>query len=204
MNKDFETKTSGENNTEPESNKKTVYDEIFDWIRSAAVALICVLFIFSFCFRWVVISGESMENTLLDGERVIVSGLFYEPKCGDIVIISRNYTNDKAFEMEENGLIIKRVIATGGQTVDIDFDRGVVLVDGKELDEPYTKTPTYVSGGTQFPLEVPDGKVFVLGDNRRESLDSRYPVIGLIDERYILGKALFRVFPLSKFGDLYE
>ena len=100
-------------------------------------------------------------------------------------------------------MIIKRVIAVEGQTVDIDLDAGKVYVDGEELDEPYIKAPTHVSGEeVEYPLTVPQGEVFVMGDNRPVSYDSRY--MGTIDTRYILGKAILRVYPFSKFGGLYD
>jgi signal peptidase I len=138
-----------------------------------------------------------MNNTLIHGERVIITNLFYEPKAGDIVVISRNKENSIFTATKDNEPIIKRVIALEGQTVDIDFEAGIVYVDGIALDEPYTKTPTNTRSDVQFPVIVDEGCVFVLGDNRGNSLDSRSTRVGCVDERYIVGKVLFRFFPLG-------
>ena len=149
-----------------------------------------VLLVFSLLFRVVVVSGQSMENTLLHGDWILLlSNVFYgEPKQGDVVVVCK--------ESYDNGTpIIKRVIATEGQRVDIDFDEGIVYVDGKALSEPYTLSPTNKDEGMDFPQTVPKGCVFVLGDNRNKSKDSRSEEIGFIDEREILGKALFVLFP---------
>lgn len=200
-------------NTDIETNKnrKTEDDNlrkmIFEWLETIIVSVLLVVFVFTFVFRVVGIDGDSMENTLINGERVIVSNFFYEPQQGDIVVISRNYTNNTSLSSYDyTSPIIKRVIATGGQTVDIDFENGIVYVDDFPLDEPYTKTPTNVKADIDFPVEVPEGHIFVLGDNRNESLDSRYSIIGnygMIDTRYVLGKALIRIFPFNKMGGIY-
>ena len=145
------------------------------------------------------------EYTLLEGQKVIITNLFYEPKVGDIVVVSRNTFND-VHNIEQSSMpIIKRVIATEGQTVDIDFTTGIVYVDGKALDEPYTKTPTNVKHDIEFPVIVDEGCIFVLGDNRNESLDSRSSRIGdygMVDTRYVLGHAIYRIFPFDAVGGL--
>ncbi len=191
---------------EPEVKQKgSVTGEIFEWLDVLATAIITVVIIFSLIFRVATISGESMTNTLQDKDKVIITNLAYTPKKGDIVVISRNADNSVEGVTTGQVPIIKRVIAVAGQTVDIDFERGVVSVDGVELDEPYTRTPTNRMGDVKFPVYVPDGYVFVLGDNRNDSLDSRYMQIGdggLVDIRYILGHAVLRVFPFSSFGRL--
>ena len=141
-------------------------------------------------FRVVIVSGPSMYNTLLDGDYLLVlSNLFYhEPEHGDVIIISK--------EAFDNGKpIVKRVIATEGQTVDIDFDAGIVYVDGNALDEPYTHTDTNLQEGISFPLVVEENCIFVLGDNRNSSKDSRNPEIGQIDKREVLGKVCFLFLP---------
>ena len=159
----------------------------------AAMILITLLF-----FRVVVVSGTSMCRTLLDGDYLLVlSNAFYgEPEYGDIVVISK--------ESFDNGEpIVKRVIATEGQLVDIDFELGIVYVDGVALDEPYTNTATNTQEGMHFPLYVEEGCVFVLGDNRNVSRDSRSKEIGLIDEQEIIGKVVFLFMPGTNGEDIY-
>lgn len=180
---------------------------VFDWLEVLVHAIIVVVICFSFVFRIATIDGPSMENTLHNGERVIISNLFYKPKVGDIVVISRNKENSVFTINDSNTPIIKRIIATEGQTVDIDFEEGIVYVDGIALDEPYTKTPTNRKWDVEFPVTVNEGCVFVLGDNRNDSLDSRVAHIGeygMIDTRYILGHAVYRIFPFNKIGKLDE
>ncbi|MBQ8266820.1 MAG: signal peptidase I [Clostridia bacterium] len=180
---------------------------IFDWLEVLVHAIIAVVICFSFLFRIATIDGPSMENTLHNGERVIISNLFYEPKVGDIVVISRNAENSVYTMNESNTPIIKRIIATEGQTVDIDFEEGIVYVDGIALEEPYTKTPTNRKWDIEFPVTVDEGCIFVLGDNRNDSMDSRDSRIGeygMIDTRYILGHAIYRVFPFDKIGKIDE
>ena len=154
--------------------------------------------------RVVVVDGPSMMDTLQDGDVLIMSQFNYKPKVGDIVIISRNYENDVLYqETSSKSVIIKRIIAVEGQTVDIDTEAGIVYVDGKAIDEPYIKDPTTVNRGTEYPLYVGKGEVFVMGDNRLVSLDSRSSEVGLIDSKYILGKAMVRLFPISEAGTIY-
>lgn len=191
--------------TQNEVKKSTLKNDVFEWLEILISALMILVILFTFVFKIVAISGESMENTLYSGEKVIVSNIGYTPQYGDIVVISRN-ANNLADKQDANTPIIKRVIATEGQVVDIDFFEGIVYVDGVALEEPYIKTPTNLSEGVEFPVVVDNGCVFVLGDNRNDSTDSRSPNIGdggMIDTRYILGKALFRIFPFNKFGGLY-
>ena len=156
-----------------------------------------VLLIFSFLFRVVVVSGPSMNATLVDGDWLILIGnvLYTEPKQGDIIVASKDSFDDGA-------PIIKRVIATEGQTVDIDFVSGIVYVDEKPLDEAYILTPTFLDEGVSFPLTVKKGCVFVMGDNRGNSKDSRSPEIGQIDQREILGRAIFLMLPGNDGGRL--
>ena len=153
------------------------------------------ILLFSLCFRVVVVSGPSMKDTLIDGDVLfLVSNVFYtHPKRGDIIVASK--------DSYDNGTpIIKRVIAVEGQEVFIDFENGVVKVDGIVLEEPYIRTLTTNDEGVQFPVTVPEGCVFVLGDNRENSMDSRSHVIGMIDKREILGKAIFLAIPGSAGG----
>ena len=152
--------------------------------------LAIVMVVFVLLFRIVVVSGSSMYSTLWNGDWLLVTGsAFYrEPQVGDIIVASKDSFNS-------GEPIIKRVIATENQTVDIDFERGVVIVDGVELHESYTYTPTNVEEGVIFPITIAENCVFVMGDNRNGSRDSRDPSIGMIDRREILGKALFLIFP---------
>ena len=177
--------------------------DIFEWLEVIVTAMLAVVVVFTLVFKVVTIDGGSMRETLHNGDKVVISNLFYTPKQKDIVVISRNI--DNSYESESQAPIIKRVIATEGQIVDIDFNTGVVYVDGVALDEPYTRTPTNLSYDIQFPVKVDDGCVFVLGDNRNDSHDSRSSLIGnngMIDTRYILGKAILKVFPFSEIGGI--
>ena len=160
------------------------------YLHDVIVYLVIICILFSLVFRIVVVSGTSMNLTLLDGDYLLlISNLIYQdPKYGDVVVVSKQ-------SFDDGKPIVKRVIATEGQTVDIDFLSGTVYVDGKALDEDYAWTKTKSHGGVQFPLTVDEGCVFVLGDNRGNSRDSRYPDIGLIDEREILGKAIILFVP---------
>ena len=163
--------------------------------------LVCLLsgivLVLLLLFRIVVVSGPSMNATLIDGDYLLLlSNVFYgEPKHGDIIVATKA-------DFKNGEPIIKRVIATEGQTVDIDFDAGIVFVDGTPLDEPYTLTPTNQEEGMTFPLTVEEGCIFVMGDNRNMSKDSRNPEIGLIDTRQVLGKAIFLIFPGNNGGQL--
>ena len=157
--------------------------------------LMAILLIFLIFFRIIVVSGDSMYSTLVDGDYVLLlNNLFYpEPQQGDIVVISK--------ESFDNGSpIVKRVIATEGQTVDIDEMTATVYVDGIPLEETYINTPTTHSGTTQFPLVVEEGCLFVMGDNRGVSLDSRDQRIGQVDRREVLGKAIYLMIPGSNHG----
>ena len=152
--------------------------------------LIAIMIIFLLLFRVIVVSGDSMKATLIDGDYLLcLSNVFYkDPQPGDVIIASKESFDDGA-------AIIKRVIATEGQIVDIDFDQGIVYVDGLPLEEDYILNLTTRSEGVIFPLIVEEGCIFVLGDNRGVSKDSRHPEIGLIDTRQVLGKAIFLMLP---------
>lgn len=161
-----------------------------EYLHDIVYILAVILLVFTFLVRMVVVSGSSMFSTLADGDYLL---LLDHPLCGDleygdIVVASMDRFHD-------GEPIVKRVIATEGQTVDIDFEQGIVYVDGKALDEPYTYTKTTLDEGMKFPLVVREGCVFLMGDNRNNSRDSRDPIIGQVDQREILGKALFLVLP---------
>ncbi len=178
--------------TEAAKNETTTRGEIYDWMQSLIFALIICIVVFVFFFRIVDVVGDSMNPTLIDGDKLLVSDVLYTPKQGDIVIFRKDEYKPEA--------LVKRVIATEGQTIDIDFDRGRVYVDGELLDEPYIAELTKNQLDFQGPQTVPDGCVFVMGDNRNASSDSRKAEIGMVDERLIVGKVLLRVFPLDSIG----
>ena len=185
---DEETAVEEPNNEKPKKNdrKKTVLTYLHD----LAYLLAVVLVLFLVFFRVVVVSGPSMNDTLNDGDYLLlINGLFFgEYQQGDVIVASKDSFRD-------GEPIIKRVIATEGQTVDIDFVNGIVYVDGKALDEPYISSGTYLPEGVTFPLVVKENHIFVLGDNRMNSKDSRSNEIGQIDCREVLGKAIFLIFP---------
>ena len=154
-----------------------------------------MLTIYMLVFRVVVVVGPSMYNTLVDGDRLLlISSTFYrEPKQGDIVVCSKD-------SFDNGSCFVKRIIATEGQEVYIDFERDEVYVDGILLEEDYTFSPTIRDEGVEFPLIVGEGQIFVMGDNRQNSTDSRSPMIGLVDERQIVGKAIFIISPGNNGG----
>ncbi len=163
---------------------------IFDVVDSVKGAVIVVFLVFALLFKAVGVDGDSMYPTLKDGDWVAVSGMSVSIERGDIVVVTQPW--------ERNVPIIKRVIAIGGDVVDIDFENSEVFVNGIKIDEPYIAEPTAVNYDVEFPVTVDEGKLFVMGDNRNVSLDSRSTKIGMIDERYVLGKALGRIYPFSE------
>ncbi len=180
--------------------KKTVFAaEVLDYLEVIVVAICVVILLFSFAFRLCRVKGESMENTLFDGEALIVSDLFYTPERGDIVVFHQTG--------KLNEPVVKRIIATEGETVHIQHSYQTMIItvtdeNGKEtvLKEDYMKydgIPLYLN---DMIVTVPKGQLFVLGDNRNNSKDSRHADIGLVDERRVLGKVMFRVTPFSRFG----
>ncbi|MBR7132952.1 MAG: signal peptidase I [Clostridia bacterium] len=197
----------------PEPQKRTIGQEVLEWLDVLVTAIVAVVIVFTLLFRVATISGNSMLNTLIGanpyngsvGDKVIITNLAYTPEYGDIVVISRNIENTVESQLTAEEPIIKRVIAVGGQTVDIDFETGTVYVDGKALEEDYISSPTVDAADVQFPVYVPEGYIFVLGDNRGDSLDSRSSRIGengLVDTRYVLGHAIYRIFPFNRIGRL--
>ena len=160
------------------------------YLHDLVIYVSVIIIVFLLLFRIIVVSGDSMNSTLIDGDYLLlISNSFYrEPEQGDIVVVSKQ-------EHDGGTPIVKRVIAVEGQIVDIDFEKGIVYVDGVALDEPYVNTPTNRQEGMAFPLLVEEGCYFVLGDNRNNSKDSRHPNIGLVDRREILGKAILLILP---------
>ncbi len=185
--------------TEPK--KKRVLKEALDWIISIAVALLAVILINQFLLIQVEVDGSSMVPTLQHGDRLFAYRLAYEPKQGDIVVLDPNQ-NDSSVKgklMFNRILYIKRVIATEGQTVDI--RNGKVYVDDQMISEDYIAEGAVTrSGSTQLPLKVPEDSVFVMGDNREHSKDSRDRSVGIVSEDRLVGKAVFRLLPFDSFG----
>ncbi len=186
-----------------------LYREIISFIELIIITLFLMTMIFTYVLRIATVNGDSMKNTLISGDRLITTAFCNSPEQGDIVII---YAGD-AVTLDENrnleinkGLrktLVKRVIAVEGQTVDIDFERGAVYVDSVMLDESYITGLTHMDEGAftgQYPVTVPKGYVFVLGDNRQVSKDSRSSELGFVAVKNITGKVLMRISPLETFG----
>lgn len=193
--------TSEETVTEIKREKKTdkknsFHLSVYDLVSIIMSSFIIIAIVFTFMFRLVGVKGSSMTNTLQDSDWLLtVQKESYD--CGDIVVITQpNYFNEP---------LIKRVIAKGGETVDIDFTTSTVYVDGVALEEPYTRDD-YIApkiDDIDFPYTVPEGYIFCMGDNRNGSTDSRSQLIGPLDERYVLGKAVIRILPFGDF-DIYD
>lgn len=177
----------------PAKGVKTLYE----WLEEIVIALTLVILVFTFLFRVVTVTGESMLPNFVEGQKLIVTNLGHSVEQGTVVVIT-NVLNEP---------IIKRVIATEGQTVNIDYETGVVYVDGEAVDETQfglengiTTRPYSTLEAMVFPQTVPEGCVFVLGDNRSVSKDSRYTEVGMVDTRHILGEAVFTLYPFDRFG----
>ncbi|MCB6365482.1 signal peptidase I [Intestinibacillus massiliensis] len=171
--------------------------EFFEWGEALVISLTVIILLFTFVVRLIGVDGSSMYPTLHDRDKVFMSNLFYTPEKGDIVVLTKSSFID--------GPIVKRVIATAGDTIDINFSTMEVSVNGEVLDEPYVNPETtapLLSGDMIFPQTVPEGCVFVMGDNRNHSSDSRVASLGMVDERYILGHVLVRVLPLDRIGGI--
>ena len=179
--------------------KKKRPHEIFDFTELVLITLSIILLCSLFLFRQTIVEGESMEGTLSDGERLVISDFFYTPKAGDVVVVQiEDEIADAYAELDRNEAIIKRVIATEGQTVSI--RGGTVYVDGVPLYEDYVLRDGYDSRADMAPVTVSEGHIFLMGDHRNFSLDSRY--FGEVDERTVIGKVLFRILPFSRFGGI--
>lgn len=168
--------------------------ELLEWLEALTFAGVVAFFLFTFIVRLVTVEGHSMQPTLEEHDRLVIQTLGYEPELGDIIVI----------KLPETNALIKRVIAVEGQTIDIDFEKGIVYRDGEILDEPYIMEPTYRSKDMVFPAEVPEGCIFVMGDNRNHSSDSRDMTVGMVPVDRVVGKAVFRFMPLEAIGGLYD
>ena len=183
------TEAAGTEETAPERRAERLEDCVYDWARSLIAAVVGVVLLFTFLARLIGVSGPSMQDTLYTGDRLLVlNAMFCDFQPGDVVVVN-------AYNAQLDDTLIKRVIAVGGQTVDIDFVTGTVYVDGVPLDEPYVKEPTYTADGISFPLTLAEDEMFIMGDNRNHSTDSRSVQLGPVKEGYIQGKALFLLFP---------
>ena len=178
--------------TEIKLNKNEVVSTVFDWLGSLFLALVVVLLVMTFGFRIIDVDGSSMEPTLINTDKVVITNLIYSPHNGDIVIISHADAYAKP--------LVKRIIATSGQTLLIENNE--VYVDGEKLEEDYIQGVTERNDLQEGEITIPEGKVFVMGDNRTVSLDSRSRQIGLIDEENIIGKAQLDVIPHNLDGKL--
>ena len=210
--------TSSEDNSESdaetakaEKKESKIVDDILEIVESTLLTVFVVIMIFTYLLHPITVEGTSMNDTLFKDDRVFMSTVYFGPHYGDIIVIN----NDAAYLLDENGEIvkrdidgssykeclIKRVIAEPGQTIDIDPEKEEVLIDGKVLDEPYIKDTINTLSFTafDFPITIPEGYYFAMGDNRRVSADSRNPDIGLIKKDQIYGKALIRYFPVKDF-----
>ena len=186
----FSKKKSGEPNKE-----LTWQENLVLYLHDIVTYVTVILVVFLLVFRVIVVCGSSMYSTLVGGDYLLLlSNLFYrDPQPGDIVVVSKESFDDGA-------PIVKRIIATEGQIVDIDFVNGIVYVDGLPLDEPYLNTPTNRDEGMAFPMLIEENCYFIMGDNRNNSKDSRHPQIGQVDRREILGKAIFLILPAQDDG----
>ena len=165
--------------------------ELYMNVRVLVSMMAVFVMVFTFVARIIVVSGPSMESTLWGGDLILVWGLGYTPKQGDVVVLTQ--------ESYQEDSIVKRVIATGGQRVDIDYGANAVRVDGELLEEDYIKEQMFVPGYGEGinHVTVPEGCLFVMGDNRNESADSRYPDIGIVDTRCVIGRGVAVMFPLE-------
>lgn len=166
---------------------------LYEWVESCIFAMAVIVLVFVLFLRSATVSGQSMFPTLHEGDWLILQQFgYHDPQYGDIVVIDRSHTGEEP--------IIKRVIGRAGDEIDIDFTCGEVRRNGELLDEDYINEYTYVSQDITFPVTVPDGRIFVMGDNRNYSLDSRSSRIGMVDLRRVMGKAIFRFLPIPKIG----
>ena len=214
---DINSNKEPESEPEQEEKSSSVIGDILDVIESVISSVFFVVLLFAFVCRPVTVDGRSMLPTLKDKDKLILISAFYTPEQGDIVVVNNEHSNTFVPGSETElgqgpGItpgpndgnikrIIKRVIAKGGQEINIDFEKGIVYVDGEALSESYINTPTYRDEGAfEYPFVIPEGYVFVMGDNRNDSADSRDTRVGLIKEEDVLGKVFVRVYPFDRFG----
>ena len=179
---------------------RAVGREICDWVEAIMMAVVSVVLIFAFVARISDVDGISMMPTLEDQDRLVITRVAIGPRQGDVVVVT--------LPGRDSEPLVKRVIATEGQTIDVNSETGQVFVDGQELNEVYIAYFTQYDPGTPFPMAfpqtVPEGHMFMMGDNRNFSWDSRDTRIGMVDNRHVLGRAIFRVFPFNRIGVLND
>lgn len=181
--------------TEKEEISETAWTSVFHWLYGIVGFLFVVFVVFILFFKVVEVDGESMAPTLNDTDKLLVYTMNYTPKQGDIVVIGST---------DEEPTLIKRIIATENQTVEVNYKTGKVIVDGMELSEDYVSEMSEPEDNEiSYPYTVPENCVFVMGDNRNESRDSRSKVIRAVDDFRIVGKALIRLYPISD-ANIYE
>lgn len=178
-----------ENGNQKQQEKQADGKDLYEWVQALVCSVLAVVVLFTFVMRLIGVDGHSMLPTLQNGDRMLVlnSVLYHDYQYGDVVVLRKD-----SFLTEP---IVKRVIATAGQTVDIDFDSGTVYVNDTPLQEDYINELTFLEEGTEFPLTVPEGHIFVMGDNRNRSSDSRHSGLGTVDTRYVIGRAVAVAFP---------
>ena len=180
----------------PEEQGLSTARALYDWLQALVVALVCIILVFTFVGRFIYVSGHSMEPTLYNGDMMIIREIGYTPRAGDVVVLT------KPSEIAE-GPIVKRVIATGGQKVSIDYAAACVYVDGQRVDDSYlgeTMRQPLDPNMSTTEVTVPEGAIFVMGDNRNHSNDSRDVRLGTVDERYVIGHAVFVALPFGNIG----
>lgn len=182
---------------------RALFEELLDWINEIIKMLVIAVLMCTFVVRPARVEGSSMLPTLVDKDMIILWNLCYEPRQGDI--IAANSYNLPNADGTIGKIIVKRIIAVGGQEINIDFDEGKVYVDGELFEVGgLANITTDRESNYDYPLTVPDGKYFVMGDNRQHSTDSRSALVGFIDRDDILGKAVFRIYPFNTAGCLYS
>ena len=190
-----------QNGEEEQAEPRRPGSDLYEWLQMFLGCVVAAVVLFNCVARLTRVDGSSMDTTLQHGEIMLIWSLGYTPKQGDIVVL--NKTSVLLPDWTEPRAIVKRVIATGGQTVDVDYSTGTVYVDGRPLDEPYLHEEMRRPGAPSMQethWEVPEGSIFVMGDNRNYSTDSRDSLLGAIDTDYILGKAILALWPLNRFG----
>lgn len=202
-----------ENTPEVQNEKKSggiaaFLKDVIEIVETMLVSVFVVLLLFTYLIRPVTVDGRSMNPTLLHEDKLVMYRLFYEPKQGDIIVVNNHEGHvldaddnvvNSGYSLKEN--IIKRVIAVAGQTVNVDEAAGIVYVNGVALDEAYIAEPTHTNDGAfMYPITIPEGYVFVMGDNRNHSTDSRSASVGLVSEDDVLGRAFFRYAPFNSIG----